>query len=152
MKFSVSYPVYKMLVCEPIFWRDLKFNLYDKELFNSHELETISKYLINGKEFNATNSNYKIPLEKFQRLTKITVDNPEYLLKNIGFLKNLTDLNIKYCNLNDYDLVLITNMFEYLRSLFVESNLEINNGLEFFLQKVKYLISFGFMLPKISEK
>lgn len=164
IQFAHAYSNYKSTLIHPIYWTDLGVRL-DDYVLTKDEFKMLSSYLNDYLLEADIDFFYEDESKIFNLMTQIAQNNhnlqklkincnksPRIIGLVYTSFKKLSSLDICYFYLNDYHVVQITDNLSNLKSLKVTSELEINFGLEYFLEKVKYLDGFGFFLPKTSKR
>lgn len=164
IQFSHAYSCYKSTIFHPKYWTNCGVRL-DDLILTKDEFELLSNYL-NEYLLEADIDFYDVEEDKIfdimthiaktnSKLRKLKIDCnlcPKIIeLVNTSFAK-LNSLDINCLSLNDNHVVQITDNLIHLISLKITSHLEISFGLEYFLEHVKYLEGFGFLVKKTSKR
>lgn len=166
VQLSRAFSQLKNIIIKPIYWYDLNIIL-DEAILSSNELIMLTNYLkpivekicirirlLNCK--NTVDEMIKKRLLNHENVKKLQIYHFNKCSINIKqmsqFSHQMTHLNIRYFKLSNQDLIQITDIMTCVESLYIDSFKRIDNGLEYFLSKVKNLKEFGFNLPSTTNK
>lgn len=161
---AVAFPVFFKVVMQPIYWSQLNLVLYSDILNINEVYQLVSHINLHLKYLN-------IELHKFStrrsdsitRIFKKCINIKDLRLSLECFsneiidsiccnLKCLRYLELICKSLNNEHIITVTKNLTHLISLHVESLLDIEEGLIYFLESTHHLVGFGVIVNNATEK
>lgn len=150
-------------VFKPIYWSFINIQI-DDNIFEVCEIVELAKFLekslkhLNIALFNDRPENDSYLDEIFSACSNLRelyfrgVQLYSGIDKICSKLKSLTHLELKSKQITSDHLIQITNNLKYLKSFFVTSSRNIDDGLIYFLKNVSRLQKFGMNVPSSNER
>lgn len=132
--FALAFPDYEKMIIQPIYWSKLiiKNNILNSnevKILISHMNKLVKNLTIDFEAIKPCKSNSWL-LDIFKRYRNNHLSEANNLIRGMcSSVKELKYLDIKFNNLNDNHLFDITNNLTKLETIFVQSELKIDNGL-----------------------